>query len=172
MRTLCLLLAIAANGFYLDDHDDYSTRIKGENPQEQFDELVQREVDAGKTLVVRWVAGVRCRSCQTQALTWNRAIKKYASTTAVSFADVLLSESLVIKAGGDGIGAGQGGWPTIRYFNQNTGYNGEAYIPKTDEKLHDELSQDTYMNLLIEEAIASLQTIDPADEIDPAGDEL
>lgn len=35
---------------------------------------------------------------------------------------------------------GEDGWPVIRYFNGNTGVDGEAYIPRTyDMKLCDEL---------------------------------
>jgi hypothetical protein len=59
MRVVSLLLLSAANGFFLENHEDYSTRIVGANPQAKFDKLVEQEVDAGRTLVVRWVAGLR-----------------------------------------------------------------------------------------------------------------
>ena len=56
------------------------------------------------------------------------------SNAAVSFGDVLLSESQV-RTGPDGgdLSPGAGGWPTIRYFNKGTGYDGAPYAKKTDQ---------------------------------------
>lgn len=34
---------------------------------------------------------------------------------------------------------GQGGWPTIRYFNKQTGYEGASYKQKTSKSVCDEL---------------------------------
>lgn len=34
---------------------------------------------------------------------------------------------------------GSGGWPTVRYFNKETGYGGKAYPKKTDKAMCDEL---------------------------------
>ena len=34
---------------------------------------------------------------------------------------------------------GAGGWPTIRYYNRKTGYDGEAYVKKTSKSMCDEL---------------------------------
>lgn len=36
--------------------------------------------------------------------------------------------------------AGEGGWPTIRYFNWWTGYGGAGYLQKTPLSVCDELS--------------------------------
>lgn len=51
-------------------------------------------------------------------------------------------------------GAGKGGWPTIRYFNKETGPEGKAYEKKTDQAMCDELGPkgDDYMTMYVEEA--------------------
>lgn len=64
----------------------------------------------------------------------------------VAFGDVNLSEEPIRE-----YGAGQGGWPTIRYFNKETGYNGQAYTQKTSGAICDELGQDSYMQAYVEE---------------------
>jgi len=46
---------------------------------------------------------------------------------------------------------GAGGWPTIRYFNKDTGYEGKPYPKKTDKAMCDELGDDQYMMAYIEE---------------------
>lgn len=35
--------------------------------------------------------------------------------------------------------SGAGGWPTVRYFNKETGYGGKAYPKKTSKAMCDEL---------------------------------
>jgi len=54
MRLLCLaaLAAVAAAGLYPDDHWDYSTELTTENA----DSFIKDNVDAGKTVFVRWIA--------------------------------------------------------------------------------------------------------------------
>lgn len=47
---------------------------------------------------------------------------------------------------------GAGGWPTIRYFNKETGYGGQAYTKKTSGAMCDELGNDKYMTEYVEEA--------------------
>lgn len=47
---------------------------------------------------------------------------------------------------------GAGGWPTIKYFNKATGYEGKPYTKKTDDPMCTELGNDKYMNAYIEEA--------------------
>jgi hypothetical protein len=71
---------------------------------------------------------------------------------AVSFGDVLLSESQV-RTGPDGgdLSPGAGGWPTIRYFNKATGYDGAAYPKKTDKAMCDELGDEEYMEAYVTE---------------------
>ena len=44
------------------------------------------------------------------------------------------------------------GWPTIRYFNKETGYGGKAYTKKTSDAMCTELGNDEYMQQYIEEA--------------------
>jgi len=47
---------------------------------------------------------------------------------------------------------GAGGWPTIRYFNKETGYGGKAYPKKTNDAMCDELGpKNDYMQQYVEE---------------------
>merc|ERR1712228_940302 len=53
---------------------------------------------------------------------------------------------------GTDMGAGSGGWPTVRIFNKQTGYGGKAYEKKTSEVMCDELGpKNDYMQQLVEE---------------------
>jgi len=48
---------------------------------------------------------------------------------------------------------GAGGWPTIRYYNKETGVDGASYVKKTDDPMCDELGPKRGMlNDYIEEA--------------------
>jgi len=51
------------------------------------------------------------------------------------------------------MGWGKGGWPTIRYFNKETGYDGQPYSKKTSDAMCTELGpKHDHMNVYIEEA--------------------
>jgi len=52
----------------------------------------------------------------------------------------------------DGHNPGAGGWPTIRYFNKETGYAGKSYTQKTEKSMCDELGDETMMRAYVEEA--------------------
>lgn len=73
----------------------------------------------------------------------------FADDDKVSFADVNLSEEQIR---GPPYNPGQGGWPTIRYFNQETGYTGAPYKQKTSMKMCDELKDINNMKAFVEEA--------------------
>lgn len=47
---------------------------------------------------------------------------------------------------------GKGGWPTIRYFNKETGYDGAEYVKKTSKSMCDELGDLSYMEAYVTEA--------------------
>lgn len=47
---------------------------------------------------------------------------------------------------------GKGGWPTIKYFNKETGLAGKQYTQKTSKKVCDELGDQSYMRAFVEEA--------------------
>jgi len=49
---LAALVATAAAGIYPDDHWSYSTDLTTENA----DNFIKENVDAGKTVFVRWIA--------------------------------------------------------------------------------------------------------------------
>lgn len=56
------------------------------------------------------------------------------------------------KIHGEDQSPGAGGWPTIRYFNKETGYGGKAYPKKTGEAMCDELGpKNDYMQQYVEE---------------------
>jgi len=73
---------------------------------------------------------------------------KYKNNKKVAFADVNLSEEGI--RGNHNPGAG--GWPTVRYFNKETGYEGASYVKKTSKAMCDELGDEKYMEELIQEA--------------------
>jgi len=54
LRSLALaaLVATAAAGIYPDDHWDFSTELTTNNA----DSFIKENVDAGKTVFVRWIA--------------------------------------------------------------------------------------------------------------------
>jgi hypothetical protein len=70
----------------------------------------------------------------------------------VAFADVSLSSDQVRTINGEDMGAGAGGWPTIRYFNKETGKGGAPYVKKTEDAMCTELGNEEYMNGYIMEA--------------------
>ena len=56
----------------------------------------------------------------------------------MAFGDVNLSEEPIRGS----YNPGAGGWPTIRYFNTKTGYEGAPYTKKTDKAMCEELVSD------------------------------
>jgi hypothetical protein len=83
-----------------------------------------------------------------QSVGWNAAIRRFASNDDVAFGDINLSTDQI--RGNHNPGAG--GWPTIRYFNKETGPEGRGYVQKTSGAVCDELKQDSYMSAFITEA--------------------
>lgn len=75
-------------------------------------------------------------------------MQEFASNPDVSFGDVNLSEDQV--RGNHNPGAG--GWPTVKYFNKQTGYEGAPYDKKTDKAMCDELGDQEMMDSYIMEA--------------------
>jgi len=54
----------------------------------------------------------------------------------VVFGDVCLRDSRVTTGpNGGNLSPGRGGWPTVRYFNKETGYDGAAYEKKTSNPM-------------------------------------
>lgn len=70
----------------------------------------------------------------------------------MAFGDVALSKNQVRTIHGVEQSPGAGGWPTIRYYNKETGYGGAAYPKKTSAAMCDELGpKETYMQQFVEE---------------------
>jgi len=78
-------------------------------------------------------------------------VEDFASNNAVAFGDVLLSEQQVRTGHGEPQNPGAGGWPTIRYFNSETGYGGKPYPKKTSGAMCDELGDMEYMTAYVTE---------------------
>lgn len=76
----------------------------------------------------------------------------FKSNADVVFGDVALSENQVREIHGENQNPGAGGWPTVRYFNKETGYGGKSYPKKTGDAMCDELGPKTnYMQEFVEE---------------------
>lgn len=78
--------------------------------------------------------------------------KLFAGSKDVTFLDVNLSEE-AIRTGPnkEAWNPGAGGWPTIKYFNKETGMDGGTYKKKTDKKICDELGDEGNMVDYVEE---------------------
>jgi len=142
---LMLLLLGTTNAIYPDDHWTYSKELTVDN----FKQHVQDEIDADRTLFVRWIASPGWGWWRKQAPAWNDVVKTFKDNPDVSFGDVNLKEAPIRD-----YGAGKGGWPTIRYFNKETGPQGAPYEKKTDQAMCDELGPkgEDYMTMYVEEA--------------------
>lgn len=71
----------------------------------------------------------------------------FAENGDVAFADVNLSEESI--RGNHNPGAG--GWPTIKYFNKKTGYEGAPYSKLTSKSMCDELGDFHMMQQYVED---------------------
>lgn len=78
--------------------------------------------------------------------------KLFAGSTDVAYMDVNLSEEAIRKGpNGEAYNPGAGGWPTVRYFNKETGIAGGTYVKKTSEPMCTELGDEERMIDYIEE---------------------
>jgi hypothetical protein len=73
--------------------------------------------------------------------------KAFLGNKDVTFGDVNLSENRV--GAGPPHNPGGGGWPTIRYFNKETGIDGADYVKKTDKAICDELGDEEAMTTYV-----------------------
>lgn len=140
---VCILVG-TATAIYSSDHWKYSTKLTKEN----FESTVQSEIDAGRTLFVRWIASPQWGWWQKQAPGWNSIIQEFSGNSKVSFGDINLREESISGAPHN---PGQGGWPTIRYFNQDTGPEGGSYVQKTDGPICEELKKEQNMRAYVQE---------------------
>ena len=65
---------------------------------------------------------------------------QFADDQNVAFGDVMLRENRVVRIHGTDCQIALDGWPSMRYFNQDTGYGGKKYNKLTDERICTELS--------------------------------
>lgn len=73
-------------------------------------------------------------------------VQEFKGADYVAFGDVNLQEEPIRDAK---YGPGAGGWPTIRYFNAETGYDGAPYTKKTSKSMCDELGSMEYMRAYV-----------------------
>jgi len=101
-----------------------------------------------------------------QAPAWNKVAADFKGNPDVVFGDVALSKNQVRTIHGTEQSPGAGGWPTIRYFNKETGYGGKAYPKKTSKAMCDELGpSEEYMQEYVEEqGGTSLCSVDDAEK--------
>lgn len=83
--------------------------------------------------------------------------------------DVNLSQERISEGpNGEQWNPGVGGWPTIRYFNKETGLKGGTYVKKTNGAMCDELGDDEMMTAYVEEygntSACSIETKQGCDE--------
>ena len=86
--------------------------------------------------MVRWIASPGWGWWRKQAPAWNDSTLAFAGNADVRFADINLSEAPIR---GEPYNPGAGGWPTIRYFNKDTGKDGYPYQKRTDKPMCEEL---------------------------------
>lgn len=147
LMSLILLTKVADTGaIYPEDHWTYSTKISDE---QHLHSLVQEEIDAGRTLFVRWIASPAWGWWQKQAPSWNNVVRAFAGNQHVHFADINLQETSIRAAP---YNPGSDGWPMVRYFNEDTGKDGAPYQKKTPLAMCDELGDFDRMIDYVEEA--------------------
>ena len=63
-------------------------------------------------------------------------MKDFANEDNVVFGDVVLREDRITQGPlGGALNPGKGGWPTVRYFNTQTGYDGAPYEKKSSDPM-------------------------------------
>jgi Thioredoxin len=129
---------IRPDEYISDEHWNYSKHLNEKN----FQSFIQENIHAGKTIFVRWTAGLFCGSCAKQAPAWDDAIRLFAKHPSIVFGDVNIKEIGITSLKGSPHHPGYDGWPTIRYFNNDTGIQGNHYIQQTKLRKWDELGPD------------------------------
>ena len=79
----------------------------------------------------------------------------FSGNPDVVFGDVTLSEAQVRTINGTPQSPGAGGWPTIRYYNKETGPGGAAYKKVTSKAMCDELGDRKTMQAYVELAAST-----------------
>ena len=93
-------------------------------------------------------------SChRKQAPAWNTIVERFSGDPNVVFGDINLSENRIV--GNHQPGAG--GWPTMKYFNKDTGYEGEKYTKKTNKAICDELGDEANMEAYVKEVASAFK---------------
>ena len=75
----------------------------------------------------------------------------FTANEDVVFGDVNLRDAGVRSINGEPQSPGAGGWPTVRYYNSDTGLGGKPYPKKTSKRMCEELGDVKYMREYVEE---------------------
>jgi hypothetical protein len=139
LLTFVLLLAGAVQAIYPDELWDNSVLLESSD----FEATIRKEIEKGKTLFIRFISSPESSSCLKQAPSWDYVVDAFKGNDDVSFADVNLKDeaSKTLSKHKYAGSPGNLGWPTIRYYNKETGMEGGDYIQKTKAKLSDELKK-------------------------------
>lgn len=92
-------------------------------------------------------------------------MKLYTGNEDVAFGDVNLQKGAVREAFGTPQNPGAGGWPTIRYYNKDTGYGGAAYEKLTKSAMCEELKDVQNMKNYVNYAATTTICVPPADAV-------
>jgi len=92
-------------------------------------------------------------------------VKENAGNPNVVFGDVNLAQA---PGTGSRWSPGAGGWPTVRYFNSGTGYEGSPYKKKTSKAMCDELGDITMMRDYVTEMATPPCHIGDGTDVDPS----
>jgi len=81
-------------------------------------------------------------------------VKTFENNKDVIFGDINLSEEPIR---GDH-NPGAGGWPTVKYFNKETGYAGKHYDKKTSKAMCEELGDAETLERFVVEAGSTVRS--------------
>lgn len=124
------------NAKYPEDHWEHVHRPTKGN----LESLIKQEVDAGRTLIVRWVHSITSTGAHNeQNPNWLKMTDAFRKNAKVSFAGINMADAVQATDDPERYDVGKpiapqaGGWPTFRHFNTETGYGGAPYKAKTNK---------------------------------------
>jgi hypothetical protein len=147
----------SANSIYKKDHWEYAQQLTESN----FPSVIQSEIDAGRTLFVRWISSsTECEECKTQAPNWDKLIRGFSGNPDLAFGEIDVRTALPVEH--DKEDDKEASPVFIRYYNQETGPEGSVSVRNTAEPTFEELC-DEGMLIAYMEVAASTSLCSPKD---------